>query len=147
MNAELSVRRATASDAEAVAQMVVELGYPADAETIRARLARANADSACLTAVAQLGTGQICGWIQARSSEVLESGLRVEIVGLVTASKMRRRGVGRRLVEYVEAWAKSLGLQVMVVRSNVNRVESHAFYPALGYAQTKTQHVYSKRLS
>ena len=36
--------------------------------------------------------------------------------------------------------------ETVVVRSNASRVESHSFYPALGYASTKTQQVYRKLL-
>ena len=99
-----------------------------------------------LVAVAELADGHLCGWLQAHSSETLESGFRVEIVGLVTSKATRRRGIGRLLVEYAESWAARLGATTLVVRSNVKREESHAFYAALGYDRTKTQHVYRKRL-
>jgi GNAT superfamily N-acetyltransferase len=77
---------------------------------------------------------------------VLESGFRVEIVGLVVAEDCRRHGVGRELVQRAEQWAAGLGAATVVVRSNTKREESHRFYPALGYAATKTQAVYRKRL-
>jgi GNAT superfamily N-acetyltransferase len=141
-----SVRAATAGDAKAIARLVVELGYPADEGIVRERLSRLAGRGDSLVVVAQSDSGEICGWLQAHSSEVLESGFRVEIVGLVTSKPMRRRGVGRLLVEYAEAWAARVGAQAIVVRSNVKRVESHPFYAALGYAQTKAQNVYRKRI-
>ena len=33
------------------------------------------------------------------------------------------------------------------LRSNVARPEAHAFYPALGFERSKTQHVYRKALT
>ena len=147
MSVGISVRAATEGDAEAIAPLVEELGYSADGETMRERLARLVARSDYLVAVAQFDSGEICGWIQAHSSEVLESGFRVEIVGLVTAKHMRRRGIGRLLVECAELWATRVGAQAIAVRSNVKRVESHGFYGALGYANTKTQNVYRKRIT
>jgi hypothetical protein len=33
-----------------------------------------------------------------------------------------------------------------VVRSNVERVESHPFYEGIGYQRTKTSHIYRKEL-
>jgi len=66
---------------------------------------------------------------------------------LVTAKLMRRRGIGRLLVECAESWAVRVGAQAIVVRSNVKRLESHAFYVALGYENTKTQSVYRKRIT
>ena len=143
----VSVRAATEEDAKVIAALVEELGYPADEEIVRTRLSRMVGRSDYLVAVAQSESGEICGWLQAHSSEVLESGFRVEIVGLVTAKQIRRRGIGRLLVECAESWAIRLGAQAIVVRSNVKRVESHGFYVALGYANTKTQNVYRKRVT
>lgn len=142
-----SVRAATAEDAKAIARLVEELGYSADEQMVRERLSRLAGRSDHLVAVAQSASGEICGWLQAHSSEVLESGFRVEIVGLVTAKQMRRRGIGRLLAECAESWAVHMGAQAIVVRSNVKRVESHPFYAALGYEQTKTQSVYRKRIT
>jgi GNAT superfamily N-acetyltransferase len=114
---------------------------------MRKRLSRLVGRSDYLVAVAQSDNGEICGWLQAHSSEALESGFRVEIVGLVTAKQMRLLGIGRLLVEYAESWASRMGAPAIVVRSNVKRAESHGFYVALGYANTKTQNVYRKRLT
>lgn len=58
-----------------------------------------------------------------------------------------RNGVGRALVASAEAWALGNGFSSIGVRSNVARVESHPFYERLGFARTKTQHVYSKTLA
>jgi hypothetical protein len=46
----------------------------------------------------------------------------------------------------VEDWARAIGCDVVAVRSNINRVESHLFYPALGYESVKTQVAYRKRI-
>jgi len=82
--------------------------------------------------------------VEHRSS--LELGDRAELMALVVDSSARRRGLGRELVEYAEAWGRSRGLAFLTVRSNAARELSHPFYAALGYARDKTQHVYSKAL-
>jgi GNAT superfamily N-acetyltransferase len=143
----VSVRAATEEDAKAIAPLVGELGYAADKDITRERLSRLAGRSDYLVAIAQSDSGEICGWLQAHSSEALESGFRVEIVGLVTTKQMRRLGIGRLLVEYAESWAIRMGASAIVVRSNVKRAESHGFYVALDYANTKTQNVYRKRLA
>ena len=147
MSAGISVRTAVEGDAMAIASLVAELGYSADGMTLRKRLSRLAGRGDYLVAVAQSDSGEICGWLQAHSSEVLESGFRVEIVGLVTAKQMRRRGIGRLLVQCAESWALRVGAQAIIVRSNVKRAESHGFYVALGYTNTKTQNVYRKRVT
>ena len=68
------------------------------------------------------------------------------LMALVVDSSARRRGVGRALVAYAEAWALARGLAALTVRSNAARELSHPFYEALGYNRDKTQYVYSKAL-
>jgi hypothetical protein len=43
-------------------------------------------------------------------------------------------------------WAAGRALDVITVRSNVARAESHPFYERLGYVRAKTQHAYRKHL-
>ena len=144
MSADFFIRSAFEADADAIAILTQELGYPADSGTIRERLTGLLARSDYLVTVAQCESGEICGWLQAHSSEELESGFRVEILGLVVATHKRRQRIGRLLIDHAEAWAAQVCAPAIVVRSNVKRDESHAFYSALGYERTKTQHVYRK---
>jgi GNAT superfamily N-acetyltransferase len=139
------VRAATARDAGSIAILSGELGYPADVKTIRERLRRILARNDQRVVVAEAPDGAVCGWLQAHCSDVLGSGFRVEITGLVVSERMRRRGVGRSLVAQAETWAGEISAETLVVRSNTVRVESHSFYPALGYLPAKTQVVYRKR--
>jgi GNAT superfamily N-acetyltransferase len=139
------VRAATGADAEPIALLSGELGYPADVRATRERLARILARGDQRVVVAELPDGGICGWLQAHSSEALESGSRVEIIGLIVSEGMRRRGVGRSLVAQAETWAAEISADAVVVRSNAKRLESHASYPSLGYLPSKTQVVYRKR--
>jgi GNAT superfamily N-acetyltransferase len=141
-----SIRPAVEHDAESIARLAGTLGYSTTKETMRERLGAILRLHTELMIVAVDASGQVMGWLQAHASHVIESGFRVEIVGLIVAPESRRAGVGKLLVEHAERWAKSLGAPAIVVRSNVQRVESHAFYPALGYAATKTQNVYRKTL-
>ena len=92
----------------------------------------------------QRSTEGVCGWLQAHSCDILEYGFRVEITGLVVSGQVRRKGVGGSLVAQAEKWASEISAGTIVVRSNSKRVESHEFYPALGYLPSKTQVVYRK---
>ena len=55
--------------------------------------------------------------------------------------------MGRALVARAEEWAREISAPTVVVRSNAKRVESHEFYPSLGYEAYKTQVVYRKKPS
>lgn len=144
MPIEFKVRAATEADAVQIAALSRELGYPEEARAIRDRLRRILRRDDQRVYVAEAEGGAVCGWLQAHSSDVLESGFRVEITGLVVSAQMRRRGVGGSLVAQAETWASEISAGTIVVRSNAKRVESHEFYPALGYLPSKTQVVYRK---
>jgi len=85
------------------------------------------------------------GFIQAHRVCIIEVGFQVEILGLVVSSSARRSGIGQRLIEEAERWAKRIGAEVVSVRSNTKRIEAHTFYPALGYKKIKTQALYKRR--
>jgi predicted N-acetyltransferase YhbS len=139
----MTIRDADSADAAAIARLTSLLGYAADADAISRRLARITRQEEHLVIVA-LVKEEVVGWLQAHASVVLESGFRVEIVGLIVSEESRRGGVGRGLVQRAERWAREIGAESVVVRSNTKRVESHLFYPALGFTASKTQAVYRK---
>jgi len=143
----VAIRAAAESDAACIAQLSDTLGYAATEEVVRQRLNAMFGSKNDLVLVAVNVAGVPIGWIQAHASHVIESGFRVEIAGLIVSADARRCGVGRALVSRAEEWARQLGAEAIVVRSNVQRIESHSFYPALGYGVTKTQTVYRKRLT
>jgi GNAT superfamily N-acetyltransferase len=142
MSETLRIRRMAETDAEVVATLADELGYPNETEAIRARM-RAIGESDLLL-VAVNASDKAVGFIQAHRVCIIEVGFRVEILGLVASSSARRSGIGRRLIEEAERWAKSIGAEAVSVRSNTKRTEAHLFYPALGYKKIKTQAVYEK---
>lgn len=104
------------------------------------------ASSSDLLIVAVDASSTVFGWLQAHAAHIVEFGFRVEITGLIVSPAFRRRGVGRSLVAKAEHWAKTVSAEAVVVRSNAERLESHSFYPALGYTSIKTQMVYRKPL-
>jgi GNAT superfamily N-acetyltransferase len=113
---------------------------------MHARVERLLGRAEDLVLVAEMPPRGIIGWLHGAEQELLESERRCEILGLVVDAEYRRHGVGRLLVDAAEAWATARGLELMAVRSNVTRSESHPFYERLGYARVKTQHAYRKHL-
>jgi predicted N-acetyltransferase YhbS len=146
MSTRITIRCTTENDARSIAKLARELGYATTSKMMRSRIRAILLSPADFLIVAVDSSGSVIGWLQAHAAHVVESGFRVEILGLIVSTATRRRGVGRSLVTKAERWAKSISAEVIVVRSNATRVESHAFYPALGYASTKTQLVYRKPL-
>jgi GNAT superfamily N-acetyltransferase len=141
----VSIRPAAMDDAEAIAILTVELGYPTTVSDTKSRLSALLAVPDYFIAVAE-ADGLVVGWVAGEVRTSLEFEPRIEIVGLVVASTHRRSGIGKALVGAVEAWQSERGISTIFVRSNVTRPDSHAFYESIGYGRHKTQHAYIKRL-
>ena len=137
------IRSATERDAAAVAELVVQLGYPLTAEGAAQRIREIGNDEALFTAVVD---NKVVGLIQVSRMTGLEHEPRAEIRALVVDEKQRGGGIGKALVEKAEAWARERGLPMMRVRSNVKRERMRIFYERNGYAVIKTQNVFEKSL-
>jgi GNAT superfamily N-acetyltransferase len=146
MDASLCIVPAAIEDAAEIARLSFELGYPKTTEQTRAALERMLMSPAYFVVVAKAGGGARLGWIAVERRLSLESGESAEITGLVVAATARRMGVGKALVDAAEQWARNAGFDAIRVRSNVTRTESHPFYREIGFRQSKTQHVYIKRI-
>jgi len=141
-----ALRPARIEDAAEIARLAGELGYPVAADAMQARLHALLSLPRHRIVVARGEHDGLLGWIAVERRLTLESGERIEIVGLVVDAAVRGTGLGRALVADAERWASDQGFDTMVVRSNVAREGSHPFYASLGYARFKTQHVYRKPL-
>jgi GNAT superfamily N-acetyltransferase len=142
---DLVIRKAQLADAKGIAALSGTLGYPVSDQSMEQRLARVLKLETHSVFVAERNGGLV-GWSHGVEQEMLELDRRCEIWGLVVVENERGRGVGRRLIEAVENWARERGLADMSVRSNVIRPESHPFYERIGYTRYKTQHAYRKSL-
>lgn len=145
------IRRAQIDDAEDLARLSGELGYPAVEEELRRRLEELAGRPEHAVFVAESvsagrGGGEVVGWIHVGVSYHLESDTFAELLGLVVAGSQRSSGVGATLVSEAEAWARERGVAELRVRSNVVRERAHQFYLRQGFLKVKTQAVFSKRL-
>ena len=141
----MNVRPMQPADLTAVAALSAELGYPVSESARAERFEALRASDADLLLVAERD-GVPVGYLQVQQRWLIESGRCAELVALVVGEGARRTGAGRALVDAACTWAKALGFAAMRVRSNAQRVESHRFYPALGFRLVKTQHVYERAL-
>jgi GNAT superfamily N-acetyltransferase len=138
----VEIRSVEARDADALAPLLDQLGYPAAVEEIRARLMALNGDSRVLVAADERG---LAGFVAVAITCDLIVGTVATILGLVVADGSRSAGVGARLLAAAERWAFERDTEVLVVRSNVVRDRAHRFYERDGYWRVKSQHVFEKR--
>lgn len=142
----LSVRRATLEDAPQLALLAGQLGYPATAEDVGARLREILDDPTHVVFVAETPDSLIAGYVEGFPLRTISSNPRVEIGGLIVDEACRSRGVGRLLMARVEEWARGRGFKEARLRSNVLRKPAHLFYEKLGYRVNKTQKSFLKTL-
>lgn len=140
------IRTAAIGDAAEIARLSAQLGYPAAVGDIESRLRKLLASPSHAVLVAANADGRLDGFVAVEHRLIIEYGERGELAALVVDAQARRGGVGRALVGAAERWAAERGLSEIAVRSNALRPESHPFYESIGYARTKTQHVYRKPL-
>jgi GNAT superfamily N-acetyltransferase len=142
---DVAIREAIDTDAESVAELSGQLGYPTTADTIRQRLDFARRLGGHVLYVAEQD-GRVVAWMDVSISHHIQSGAYVEIGGLVVASGVRGLGIGARLVRTAEEWARSQGMGTVLVRSQIAREDAHRFYLREGYERTKTSAVFQKRV-
>ena len=148
MGTAIKIRKARRSDADRIAQLSGELGYPASAAQIAVRLRQLTPVSKHAVFVAEspeAATG-VVGWVHVSVSHLLESDVRAEVNGLIVAEGQRSAGAGAKLLEAAEAWARRRGCRGMNVRSNVIRERAHKFYERQGYEHYKSQKAFRKPL-
>ena len=143
--AHVIVRPMRSEDAPRVANLTTQLGYPSTDADISRRFQLIGERSDTRLFVAE-ENGRVVGWIHVQAASLLECDARAEIWGLVVDESARGTGVGRRLVEAAEDWARGRGLPSIALRSNQRRTDAQGFYLHLGYTITKTQNAFRKNL-
>lgn len=132
-------------DAEAVALLAGELGYPSTAARVARRIEWIAGRSGEHLLVAE-HDGTVVGWTHVRAIASIELEPHAEIWGLVVSESVRSRGIGRALIAECERWALAQGFPTVRLRSNVVRTRAHALYERLGYGIVKQQKVFEKTL-
>jgi GNAT superfamily N-acetyltransferase len=142
----VAIRKARSSDAQSLAELSGQLGYPTTPGEIIERLRKLRAVSPNALFVAESPEAGVIGWTHVSVTHLLEAGTRAELNGLVVAEGWRSQGAGALLLQAAERWARRHGCPSMSVRSNVVRERAHHFYLRNGYQHYKTQKAFRKSL-
>ena len=142
-----TIRAARTYDAPDIADLCGELGYPATRQQIVKRLAAIDGAPDNSVLVAEDDRGHVVAWLQVAIAAQLTEEPCAEIIGLVVGEAARSLGLGRRLVEAAEQWARSRGASRIRVRSRQERERAHAFYERAGFDRIKQQAMFGKSLA
>lgn len=145
MQDTVGIRAMALRDAEAVAALTGQLGYERTPEDIARWIQDAAGGDGQVALVACLD-GVVVGWIEVSIERRLQSDAFALIGGLVVGDGARGRGIGRRLCEAAEEWARERGMAKLRVTSRSTRPDAHRFYLRDGYETVKTSMVFEKNL-
>jgi GNAT superfamily N-acetyltransferase len=131
----LTLRPASETDAERIAALFTDEGYPAGPSDIVERLSRfASPHSQVVIADHE---GEVLGFIALHALPRFEHTDRViRIMALVVDAGVRDRGVGHLLMEEAERIGRELGAAFVEVTAGRHRPDALHLYEALGYDAT-----------
>lgn len=134
------VRPAVPIDASAVAELLDALGHPLPLARVRERLERFSASRDDVVAVVAEGGERVVGVTSAHVVPAFaeERPGFLRITALSVSPDRPRRGIGRRLVAFLEYAAREHGCELLEVSSGrrPERAGARRFYPALGFVDS-----------
>jgi len=141
--APYQIRPATLADAEAIAGLLSELGYPSDPTRARRSVSAAlNDPQQALIVVASIDG--VHGLAAVTELFYFHLGQRIaRLASLVVHSAARGQGLGSLLLRAAEQWAAARGCSHIELTSSGKRERAHAFYLREGYDQSSYRFVRS----
>ncbi len=128
----IEIRPATADDADRIAALFTEEGYPSGPSDILDRLGRF--DSLYSRVLVADHDGEVLGFVAVHALPRFEHSDRiVRVMALVVDEGVRERGVGRRLMEAAEDVAREVGAAFVEVTAGHHRPDAARLYVELGY--------------
>ena len=142
-DAAITIRRATEADAETIAALFTDEGYPAGPSDVVERLANfASGHSQVLVAEHE---GALLGFIAFHAMPRFEhDDLIMRILALVVDAGARERGVGRGLMAEAERIGAELGAAFIEITAGHHRPEARRLYESQGYDATVTAYLRKK---
>ncbi len=142
---DLTIRDARPGDAEGLATLIGQLGYPAAAEAVARRVERLRASEADRLVVAELD-GALVGLAGLHISLSVEyDEPAAKLSAIVVDERHRRRGIGEALVAAMETEARRRGCRLIFLTTAESRETAHTFYQGIGFEETGRR--FAKRLA
>jgi GNAT superfamily N-acetyltransferase len=131
-DANATVRPATPADADRLASLLTDEGYPAGSSDLAARLGRYESiGSVVLVAEA---AGEVIGFVSVLILPRFEVGeLFARITSLVVDAGVRERGIGRLLMQAAEDAARAAGASFLEVTAGHHRPDARRLFESMGY--------------
>lgn len=131
----MNIREATINDVPELVSLMDQLGYPTSNDTFSIRFNAITANPNYHTLVAELDR-KVVGMAGLCSNLFYEyDGSYVRIVAFVVDTNHRRKGIGKKLIQEAERWAKKQGAIAIGLNSGIReeRKQAHQFYLNMGF--------------
>jgi GNAT superfamily N-acetyltransferase len=126
-----TIRDAGLADAEAVAALLTQLGYPSGVSDVEERLDRLRIVGDRV--VVAEADGKVAGLAHLQVTPALERERPAARIGaLVVDEACRGRGIGRALLDVLEGEARLRGCELIYLTTSEGRDDAHAFYERVG---------------
>ena len=136
VQAGLEIRPADQDDANAISELLTELGHPLEPALARTQIARIQALAPTYAAFVAVKDGSVVGLVSAFSTPVLHKALPVGRVSVLVVTRAHAgQGIGSALLRHSEQFLAGLGCGRIEVTSASHREAAHRFYRERGYAQ------------
>ena len=135
------LRSAMIADADDVARLLTELGYPCEIDEAAERIDAIAANDRQALVLARRD-GAVCGLVALDFMYYLPLGtITCRVTALVVTPTAQGLGIGRQLLKEAERRARSGGASRIELTSGSQRTEAHAFYRACGYKDSSVRFV------
>jgi GNAT superfamily N-acetyltransferase len=140
----VAVRSARLADADQLARLFDQLGYPQTGDALRGPLENMLADPRADVLVADDGGGLVGAATYLLVPVAHDSRPWCRITALVVDEAHRGHGIGRMLVAAAEGAARHAGCSRIEATTALQRTGAHRFYERFGYGRTSAH--FLKRL-
>jgi GNAT superfamily N-acetyltransferase len=140
---EIQIRNAKLSDAESIALLINQLGYPTSVDQMKKRLESLAQEKNYRTLVAV--SDQLVVGLLGMSINLFweQDGSYVRVQVLVALESHRGQGIGKLLIQNCEAWAREVNASAIYLNCG-NRAErevAHIFYKQMGFVHKSSGYV------
>jgi GNAT superfamily N-acetyltransferase len=138
--AAITVRAAAASDADRLATLLTDEGYPAGSSDMAARIERFSTTGSRVLVAEAADT--VIGFVAFHVIPRFETDERfIRVIALVIDPGERERGVARLLLADVERIAIDEGISFLEVTAGRHRPEARQLFESLGYESGVTSYL------
>jgi GNAT superfamily N-acetyltransferase len=131
----MEIRKASLDDYVQLAPLMEQLGYPTSTQQMKQRLLLIDESPNYHTLVATEKEKVIAMIGLVKSFYYEMDGSFIRIQAFVVDANYRNQGVGKRLLQAAEEWARSIGIAGIGLNSGnrEERIAAHKFYEKMGY--------------